>query len=130
MGEVWSSDKTCSVGLVENEGIKTVEIQNLIINVQCTTLQYIQTLEACCDILKEVIEIFAPIRSDSSEGKNGIKVTFSLIITKNVDFFQAKSEMIRLENQLKKLKEQTNVTFETLKFRRSEKRFNRRSLML
>jgi len=38
--------------------------------------------------------------------------------------------MIRLENQLKKLKEQTNVTFETLKFRRSEKRFNRRSLML
>ena len=77
-----------------------------------------------------MIEIFAPIRSDSSEGKNGIKVTFSLLITKNVYIFQAKSEMIRLENQLKKLKEQTNVTFETLKFRRSEKRFNRRSLML
>ena len=42
---------------------------------QCTTLQYINTLTVCCDALREIIEILSPIRADSVEGANGLKVT-------------------------------------------------------
>ena len=41
---------------------------------QCTTLQYISTLQVCCESLREIIEILSPIRSDSVEGANGLKV--------------------------------------------------------
>ena len=42
---------------------------------QCTTLQYITTLGVCCASLKEIIEILSPIRADSVEGANGLKVS-------------------------------------------------------
>ena len=42
---------------------------------QCTTLQYISTLGVCCTSLKEIIEILSPIRADSVEGANGLKVS-------------------------------------------------------
>ena len=42
---------------------------------QCTTLQYISTLGVCCASLKEIIEILSPIRADSVEGANGLKVS-------------------------------------------------------
>ena len=42
---------------------------------QCTTLQYINTLTVCSDALREIIEILSPIRADSVEGANGLKVT-------------------------------------------------------
>ena len=41
---------------------------------QCTTLQYIHTLQVCCESLREIIEILSPIRADSVEGSNGLKV--------------------------------------------------------
>ena len=42
---------------------------------QRTTLQYISTLGVCCASLKEIIEILSPIRADSVEGANGLKVS-------------------------------------------------------
>ena len=44
---------------------------------QCTTLQYIATLQVCCESLREIIEILSPIRSDSVEGANGLKVNIT-----------------------------------------------------
>ena len=45
-----------------------------ILTVQCTTLQYITTLKVCCEALREIIDILSPIRADSVEGANGLKV--------------------------------------------------------
>ena len=45
---------------------------------QCTTLQYINSLKVCCDALKEIIAILGPIRVDSEEGANGLKVLMGM----------------------------------------------------
>jgi len=45
------------------------------LRMKCTTLQYINTLTVCSDALREIIEILSPIRADSVEGANGLKVT-------------------------------------------------------
>lgn len=47
----------------------------MLLPLQCTTLQYITTLGVCCASLKEIIEILSPIRADSVEGANGLKVS-------------------------------------------------------
>ena len=36
--------------------------------------QYITTLKVCCEALREIIDILSPIRADSVEGANGLKV--------------------------------------------------------
>ena len=41
---------------------------------KCTTLQYIHSLKVLCDNLREIITILGPIRVDSDEGANGLKV--------------------------------------------------------
>ena len=42
---------------------------------QCTTIQYVNSLKVACDTLREIIAILGPIRVDSVEGGNGLKVT-------------------------------------------------------
>jgi len=86
------------------------------LRMKCTTLQYITTLKVCCEALREIIDILSPIRADSVEGANGLK---------------AKHELEKLESQLAKLQQQTQHTsVQTLSFRRTESRFNRRSFVL
>ena len=41
---------------------------------QSSTEEYTNTLTLCCEYLKEVIGILGPIRVDSEEGANGLKV--------------------------------------------------------
>jgi len=84
---------------------------------KCTTVQYISSLEAVCQSLREIIAILGPIRVDSVEGGNGLK---------------AKQELEELETQLQALEKQTMHREPTLTLRknRSETRFNRRSIAL
>ena len=53
---------------------KKKPVPGSIVTVQCTTLQYITTLKVCCEALREIIDILSPIRADSVEGANGLKV--------------------------------------------------------
>jgi len=117
------------------------------LRMKCTTLQYITTLKVCCEALREIIDILSPIRADSVEGANGLKV---LVGEGELDWFShlhtqqgkkggscqqltrgAKHELEKLESQLAKLQQQTQHTsVQTLSFRRTESRFNRRSFVL
>ena len=54
---------------------------------KCTTLQYIQSLKVLCDNLREIITILGPIRVDSDEGANGLKVGNSLYFDKLLDIY-------------------------------------------
>ena len=77
VGETRSNAETGPVGLAQDEGkieYKKNPVPGSIVTVQCTTLQYITTLKVCCEALREIIDILSPIRADSVEGANGLKV--------------------------------------------------------
>ena len=57
------------------------------LRMKCTTLQYIQSLKVLCDNLREIITILGPIRVDSDEGANGLKVGNSLYFDKLLDIY-------------------------------------------
>ena len=79
-GETRRHAQTGSVGLAPYEGdslSQSAQLSHHLSLLQCTTLQYINTLTVCCESLREIIEILSPIRADSVEGANGLKVTSS-----------------------------------------------------
>ena len=57
------------------------------LRMKCTTLQYIHSLKVLCDNLREIITILGPIRVDSDEGANGLKVGNSFFFDKLLDIF-------------------------------------------
>ncbi|XP_023348143.1 protein msta isoform X2 [Eurytemora carolleeae] len=114
------------------------------IRMKCTTIQYVNSLQAVCASLREIISILGPIRVDSVEGGNGVKVGEEDDLYLHLHFegrkgekpfavqCSAKHALEEIEKQLETLEKQTlyRDTAITLRQSRTETRFNRRSIAL
>ena len=74
MGETWGYVELGPAGLEYHAGWTSCCGKCLSNPFQSSTEEYTNTLTLCCEYLKEVIGILGPIRVDSEEGANGLKV--------------------------------------------------------
>ena len=78
MGKTWGYVELSPARLEYHAGWISCNEKYINIQFQSSIEEYTNTLTLCCEYLKEVINILGPIRVDSEEGANGLKVNYFL----------------------------------------------------